>query len=249
MKLFPAVSMGVLFLHGAGIFLAAETKPRGAFPGFVALSPEQRAAVADVPGAPGLPRVLLIGDSIAIAYTQQVRAELKGAANVHHPDENCGPSAYGVERLDAWLGGGKWAVVYFNFGLHDLKWLDAGENYVTPNKGKQVATPEQYGKNLRAVVQRLQRTGAKLIFATTTPVPAGSTGRVEGSERAYNDVARRVMEETHVAIDDLHAIALPRLAEIQLPQNVHFTPAGSGALARHVAATIRAALTPENRPP
>jgi acyl-CoA thioesterase-1 len=244
MKLLFATSLSSMFLLSAGVFLAAESKPKGTFPGFVALSAEQIAAVADVPDAPGLPRVLLIGDSISIAYTQQVRAELKGAANVHHPDENCGPTVFGLDRLDAWLGTGKWAVIYFNFGLHDLKYLDAQENYVTPVKGHQVASPEQYGKNLRELVKRLQRTGAKLIFATTTPVPAGTNGRVEGSERAFNEVGRQVMQENGVAIDDLHAFALPRLAEIQLPQNVHFTPAGSGVIARRVAATIRVALAP-----
>ena len=244
MKFFPTVSLAALFFSGAGNSLAADAKPKGAFPGFVALSAEQRAAVAEVPDAPGLPSVLLIGDSIAISYTQQLRAELKGAANVHHPDENCGPSGYGVERIDAWLGAGKWAVVYFNFGLHDLKWLDAQETYVTPDKGKQVATPEQYGRNLAEFVRRVKRSGAKLIFATTTPVPAGSNGRVEGSERAYNDVARRVMAETGVPVDDLHALALPRLAEMQLPHNVHFTPAGSAALAKHATAAIQAALAP-----
>ena len=244
MKPLFAASLSSMFILGAGVFLAAESKPKGTFPGFVALSAEQIAAVADVPDEPGLPRVLLIGDSISIAYTQQVRAELKGAANVHHPDENCGPTVFGLDRLDAWLGTGKWAVVYFNFGLHDLKYLDAQENYVTPDKGHQVASPEQYGKNLREFVKRLQRTGAKLIFATTTPVPAGTNGRVEGSERAFNEVGRQVMQENGVAVDDLHAFALPRLAEIQLPQNVHFTPAGSGVIARRVAATIRAALVP-----
>ena len=244
MKLLFATSLSFLFLQSAGMLPAAESKPKGTFPGFVSLSPAQVAAVADVPDVPGLPRVLLIGDSISIAYTQAVRAELKGTANVHHPDENCGPTVYGVERLDAWIGTGKWAMIYFNFGLHDLKYLDAQENYVTPDKGHQVASPEQYGENLRELVKRLQRTGARLIFATTTPVPAGTAGRVQGSERAFNEVARRVMQESGVAIDDLHAFALPRLAEIQLPQNVHFTPAGSDALARQVAASIRAALAP-----
>jgi hypothetical protein len=244
MKLLFAASLSSIFLLSAGVSPAAESKPKGTFPGFVALSAEQIAAVADVPDMPGLPRVLLIGDSISIAYTQQVRAELKGVANVHHPDENCGPTVFGLDRLDAWLGTGKWAVIYFNFGLHDLKYLDAQENYVTPDKGRQVAVPEQYGRNLRTLVQRLKPTGAKLIFATTTPVPAGANGRVEGSERAFNEVARQVMLESGVAIDDLHAFVMPRLAELQLPQNVHFTPAGSDLLARHVAATIRAALAP-----
>lgn len=244
MKLLHAASTGFIFLHWAGIFLAAESKPRGTFPGFYPMSAAQMAAVVDMPAVPGLPRVLLIGDSISIAYTLQVRAELQGTANVHHPDENCGPTVYGLERINDWLGSGKWAVIYFNFGLHDLKYLDEHENYVTPDKGRQVASPEQYGKNLRALVKRLQRTGAKLIFATTTPVPAGANGRVESSERPFNDVARRVMEESKVAIDDLHVFALARQSEIQLPKDVHFTPAGSAALAKHVAATIRAALSP-----
>ena len=242
MKLFSCARPLFFLLLRTGALLAAEPATKGAFPGFAPLSPAQIAAVVDAPDVPGLPRVLLIGDSISIAYSLQVRAELQGVANVHRPDENCGPSIYGLQRLDAWLGTGKWAVIYFNFGLHDLKYLDAQENYVTPDKGHQVAPPETYGKNLHDFVQRLQRTAAKLIFATTTPVPAGSSGRVEGSERAYNAAARRVLADSGVAIDDLHAFVAARQAEIQLPQNVHFTPAGSDALARHVTATICAAL-------
>ena len=37
----------------------------------------------------GLPRVLLIGDSISIGYTLPVRNLLYGKANVHRPPVNC----------------------------------------------------------------------------------------------------------------------------------------------------------------
>ncbi len=40
-------------------------------------------AVRPIKDVPGLPRVLLIGDSISIGYTLQVRELLKGKANVH----------------------------------------------------------------------------------------------------------------------------------------------------------------------
>jgi acyl-CoA thioesterase-1 len=50
------------------------------------------------------------------------------------------------------------------------------------------------------------------------------------------------MDKHGVAIDDLYAFALPRLKEIQRPANVHFTPAGSKALAEQVAASILKAL-------
>jgi acyl-CoA thioesterase-1 len=88
----------------------------------------------------------------------------------------------------------------------------------------------------------MQTTGAKLIWATTTPVPAGSDGRPAGEELKYNEVAARVMKDLGVPVDDLHARCLPQLAEWQLRQNVHFNPKGSGGLAEQVAAEIKAAL-------
>ena len=54
----------------------------------------------------------------------------------------------------------------------------------------------------------------------------------------YNAVARKICEEEGVSIDDLYALALPRLVEIQFPNNVHFSPAGYEVLARHVAMNI-----------
>lgn len=200
-------------------------------------------ALAEVQDVAGLPRVLLIGDSISIGYTLPVRARLKGVANVHRPRENCGDTARGLANLDAWLGPGPWDVIHFNFGLHDLKYLDAQGNYVEPGKGKQVAPPEVYRRRLREVTQKLKATGAKLIFATTTPVPPGTLGRAAGDEMVYNDVARDVMKELDVPVNDLHAYVVERRPEaLQLPANVHFTPNGYDRLAEPVAARIKNAL-------
>ena len=74
---------------------------------------------------PGLPRVLVIGDSISIGYTLPLRAALKGIANVHRPPENCQHTWRGLEAIDDWLGEGKWDLIHFNWGLHDLKYVDA----------------------------------------------------------------------------------------------------------------------------
>jgi len=78
-------------------------------------------ALQDVPDTPGLPRILLIGDSISIGYTIPAREQLQGTANVHRIPENGGPTTNGLKQLDAWLGSGKWDVIHFNWGLHDLK--------------------------------------------------------------------------------------------------------------------------------
>ena len=212
------------------------------------LTPRERAKarrdamMAPVRDVPGLPRVLLLGDSISMGYTLKVRELLAGKANVHRPPENCFDSANGVQKLDTWLGGEKWDVIHFNFGLHDNKYVDAKGALTTVEAGRVLATPEQYEANLRKFVARAKRTGAALIFATTTPVPAGSRGRVEGSEVAYNRAAAEVMREAGVTVNDLHAFVRKHSDAQQLPNNVHFTERGYDQLGGEVAAKISAAL-------
>ena len=58
----------------------------------------------------------------------------------------------------------------------------------------------------------------------------------------YNQAAAKVMKERKIAIDDMYTFCMPRLKEIMRPANVHFTPAGSKALAGQAVAAINAAL-------
>jgi len=199
-------------------------------------------ATAQIEEVAGLPRVLLIGDSISMGYTPPVRELLKGKANVQHPPENCSSTVVGVKRLDAWLGEKKWNVIHFNFGLHDLKYVDEKGAMVAVEKGKQWVPPEEYEKNLRQIVDRLKKTGAKLIWCATTPVPEGAAGRAAGDEVKYNQAAAKVMAENGIEIDDLYAFAAPKAKDIQQPKNVHFTADGSKQLAAVVVAKIEKAL-------
>lgn len=199
-------------------------------------------AYARVQDDPKLPRVLLIGDSISVGYTVPTRGKLKGIANVHRPAVNCGPTTRGLKNLDTWLGQDRWDVIHFNFGLHDLKYVDAAGRNTSPEKGRpQVPLPD-YENNLEQIVQRLNQTGATLIFATTTPVAPGEKQRVSDDAVKYNEAARRVMARNDIRINDLHGFCLPRLKEIQLPADVHFTKAGSELLAVEVAKQIESAL-------
>jgi hypothetical protein len=192
-----------------------------------------------------LPRVLLIGDSISIGYTLPVRKLLEGKANVHRVLTNCGPTTRGMEQIEQWLGDKPWDVIHFNWGLHDLKYMGpVGQNLADPQAAdsRQQVPPAEYEANLRKLVQRLKKTGALLIWCSTTPVPDGAQGRLPGDAARYNQIAARIMEEEGVAINDLYAFAKPRLAEIQLPANVHFSPNGSVALAQEVARAIGTAM-------
>jgi acyl-CoA thioesterase-1 len=192
-------------------------------------------AMAAVTDNAQLPRVLLIGDSISVGYTLPTRELLAGVANVHRIPENGGPTTNGLAQIDAWLGKEKWDVIHFNWGLHDLK-LVATNQHMVP-----VA---EYEKNLEQLVRRLKQTKAKLVWASITPVPDGKLNpwRDADDEVEYNVAARRVMMKHNVEINYLHTFARERAKHGQIPQNVHFTPEGSKALAGQVAATIRAAL-------
>ena len=191
-------------------------------------------SLAPIQDVAGLPRVLLIGDSISMGYTLPVRELLKGKANVHRIPTNGGPTLRGLESLKRWLGDGKWDVIHFNWGLHDLRLDDAGK-YQVPL--------DEYAKNLKELVKQLKATGAKLVWCSTTPVPEKCTPpRKNADVIAYNAAAKKIMDDNGIALDDLYAFALPKIKELQLPDNVHFSPEGSAELAKAVVASLQPAL-------
>ncbi len=199
------------------------------------------------------PRVLILGDSISIGYTPVVKKALAQEAVVIRPmkteknAENCAGTVNGVQHIDRWLklDGGNWDVIHFNFGLHDLKRVDrtSRKNSQDPKDPRQ-SEPDVYRKQLREIVGKLKKTDAKLIFATTTPVPEGGVKphRDVDDVQRYNQIAIEIMEEHGVAVNDLYSFALPKLKKIQRPVNVHFTKEGSELLGRQVVEQLRRVL-------
>jgi acyl-CoA thioesterase-1 len=92
------------------------------------------------------------------------------------------------------------------------------------------------------LVKTLKASNAKLIWASTTPVPDGAAGRIRGDDVRYNAIAAKVMKRRHVPANDLYAAVIDGLASYQLPANVHFSEVGSAFLAKHVVAAILEAL-------
>ncbi|MFN3240125.1 MAG: sulfatase-like hydrolase/transferase [Planctomycetota bacterium] len=194
----------------------------------------------------GKQRVLILGDSISMGYTPFVQRLLRQDVWVLRPAENCAGTTKGVANVDRWLQieGGEWDLIWFNFGLHDLKRVQPnGRNSNDPKHGRQ-AEPEVYERQLREIVGKLQATGAKLVFATTTPIPEGGVKPHRDVDDAprYNAIARAVMADQGVDVVDLHAFVLARQQRIQPRVDVHFTKEGSRLLGEEVAARIRERL-------
>lgn len=97
---------------------------------------------------------------------------------------------------------------------------------------------------MEAIVKRLKKTGAALIFGTTTPYPDKPAGPLREAFQAarYNAVAIEIMKNHKVTVNDLHMHVLNRLHELQQPNNVHFTRQGSMELAKEVKKHILEAI-------
>lgn len=196
---------------------------------------------------PKKPSVLIIGDSVSLGYTPFVIEKLADIADVTRPNANCGSTRIALRDMDKWLGDTAWSVIHFNFGLHDLGYryandtnLDKDGVYATPNNGGHLnVSLEEYEANLHKIIARLKRTGAQLIFATTTPVSADLHSYVKDSELPYNEVAIRVMKEEKVLINDLWREIKPQIDTTQIPGNPHFTKKGSQILSVLVSESIQ----------
>ncbi len=176
---------------------------------------------------PKLPRVLLIGDSVSCSYTVSARKTLAGKANVHRAPANCGSTLWGgIKNIDVWLGDGQWDVIYFNFGIHDCR------------------TPiADYTQRLEQLVGRMKKTGAKLIWAATTPIPdIPSKKMTAASIVERNQAAAEIMKKQGVAVDDLFAFITPHLSAVGKPNDVHFRAEGNAMLGKRAAESIEAVL-------
>lgn len=190
-----------------------------------------------------LPKVLLIGDSISKGYTPYVVEMMSKQALVTHNKGNAGPAMRGLENIDEWLAVDEWDVIHFNWGLHDMYlW-----NYKESDRA-----PAAYEKRLDTLVQRLKKTGAKLIWATTTPACPGAEKKCKvkidpATEQQFLEAAMRVMKKHEIQVNDLHAFMASKRGAYSIADNdVHYTQEGSQKLAEQVAAAIRPLLNAES---
>ncbi|MCZ7648529.1 MAG: GDSL-type esterase/lipase family protein [Planctomycetota bacterium] len=188
-----------------------------------------------------LPRVLLIGDSIRMGYLPFVKAALEDKAEVRGPVENCGDTRRHVQKLEAWLEQPADAI-HFNAGLHDLK-LPRGAD--PSDFGTRQVPLAEYAANLEQVAARLKRTGAKVVWASITPVLFERHRTVKDFDRrpedvaAYNAEAAKVMARHGIPVNDLHAVlAADDLEACLVGDGVHMTERGNKLLCAAVCKAV-----------
>ncbi len=206
----------------------------------LALSPTTTAQDRRIGNSEPAPKIVLIGDSIRLAYAPLVAQRLAGRAVIVSPEASGEDSANVLKNLAAWVIREKPNIVHFNCGLHDLK-------LSKKTKEHQVKL-EQYEANLKTIVERLKKeTTAALVFANTTPIlderhakRGAAFDRLEADVQRYNAVALRVMRDAGVPVNDLHWVVEKGGPETMLLKDgTHYTPAGYARLAEAVADSVQ----------
>jgi hypothetical protein len=204
-----------------------------------------------------LPRVLVIGDSISMNYHEAATAALKGIANYHRNEGNSFSSVHGVNNAELWLGdyqqkGQQWDVIQFNHGLHDLK-----QSYdKTTDSFSEYAVPlETYKQSLEKEIAILKKTGAILIWCSTTPVPKDNKSqyaRRKGVPALFNQAAAEVMQRhPEILINDLHGVVSnsPVYDNWRKGIDVHFyQKQEQELLGSAVAEAVKSALNKKKKP-
>jgi len=177
--------------------------------------------------ADSLPRVLLIGDSIARSYYNVVARKLDG---VYHSarlaTSKCACDSTFSTELDLVLKEYAFSVIHFNNGLHGWEYDE-----------------EQYEKGLREAVShmRARQEGARLVLATSTPVRAkGDLANFDPKNARIltrNEIATECALHANVPVNDLYAVTLDH-PEYFSPDGVHYNEMGQQALGEKVADAI-----------
>ena len=181
-----------------------------------------------------LPKVLLIGDSIARGYYGEVERRLEGKATVGRltTSKSLGDPGL-IAEVQLVLSQTSFDVVHVNNGLHGWGYSEA-----------------EYAAALPELIAAI-RTGApkaKVVWAATTPMRvadkldtiAENTARV----KIRNELAAKVMLKERIPIDDLFEVVASK-PEWYSRDGVHLNAKGTTALANRVADVVDGLIHPK----
>lgn len=154
----------------------------------------------------GLPRVLLVGDSICNGYKDEVKRLLDGRMTVSYwVSSYCVTSPGYLRLLSFYLDEAKYDVIHFNNGLHSLR-----------------TDEKDYEKGLRAALKliRAKQPNAKVVWATSTPLK--DREKTEKAKRLNAVAAKVVAEFKDIGINDLFGAMDPLDRERNWVDVFHF---------------------------
>lgn len=182
--------------------------------------------------------VLIIGDSISYGYAPAVKWHLRKVADVQRIPGNGQHTKNGLNKIDEWLGNEDWDLILFNWGLWDLGYRIPDSVKVGKKdkySGQQETKLETYAENLDSLVNIMKKTGAKLVFVTSTYVPKDEPGIFTDDVPVYNAAAIEVMNRHAVDVIDIYDFSHKIHEKHGKGQNnAHFTKKGYKLMGKNI---------------
>jgi lysophospholipase L1-like esterase len=162
--------------------------------------------------AKGKPVVMVLGDSVSLGWTPQLKIMVQNNSFVTHSpaagDGGARSTTNAVQCIDYFLATSTMQPlnltakdsIVFNFGLHDY------------NLG--LRGVDEYVSELTTIVKHLQATGAKLVWAATTPAHQNTVD--DATVQALNEKANEVMQKQTPAIPvvDLYSAVMAKCGPV-----------------------------------
>ena len=176
-------------------------------------------------------KIVLLGDSIRLAYGQYVPEMLGENYEVWQPEDNCRFTQYTLRMLfdhQADLEGAD--VIHWNNGLWDVCEL-FGDGTFTPEGA--------YVDCMLRIATLLKKYTPNVIFATTTPVHPDYFYNKNEKIARFNDLLIPKFQEMGIAINDLYALAINNLDMYLCEDQLHPTVEGAKSYAEQVVKAIK----------
>lgn len=165
--------------------------------------------------------ILVIGDSISIAYTPFLR-NIKTDFNVLHNDCNAAWSGYTAYRIDKYLELDTYEVIIFNNGIWDLT--------------SKAISVDHYIANLRKTAMKIKEKTARPIFVTTTY--SWDTDTNQERWDIFNARATQLMNELGIEVIDMYPVSV-QAKGLLTGDGTHYQDAGSEIFAQKISEFIQ----------
>ena len=143
-------------------------------------------------------KIMLIGDSIRGCYEHYVQENMKEIADIWGAPTNSRFAKYIDFLFEDWYADFPADIIHFNCGIWDV-WKK--------NKSLSPVTPLwEYLEDLENICEKMKRTGAKIVFANTTPVDDTFESVDNADVIRYNIAAEAVMKRERIEINDLWSL-------------------------------------------
>jgi hypothetical protein len=193
-------------------------------------------------------KVLLIGDSIRMSYQAQVKLALAAEAEVVWPEENARFAKYTLWQINGWIEElGKPDIIHWNNGIWDIYRLNEQVGIFT--------SMDEYIHDMARILKELRKTGAQIIWASTTAVDDRNVNCRNDDIDAYNlaveELIKRenapvnnlnAVEKGNIPVNDLNAVVKGNISSFIGEDYLHLSGEGEKACAEAVVDAIRKVL-------